>query len=175
LIGPASSVKNQIVHLYGEKLALKGFVALTFDPRTFGESEGQPRQMEVPDEKVSDFVAAVQFLSTRPGINTERIHSMGVCCGANVALKATTMDRRIRSLAYVSSCPASEPMWRMLFSDRLIDAKLVRSAAAQTAFSTGKGVNYISATESGPGLVHGLLIDPRAADYFLSPRRTSAY
>jgi hypothetical protein len=43
LCGPISSVKEQTLPHYAERLADAGYTALTFDPRTLGESEGEPR------------------------------------------------------------------------------------------------------------------------------------
>jgi dienelactone hydrolase len=42
LVGPISSVKEQTVPHYAERLADAGYTALTFDSRSFGESEGEP-------------------------------------------------------------------------------------------------------------------------------------
>ena len=46
--GPLTSVKEQAVGAYAAALARRGFAALAFDHRTFGESEGTPRQLEDP-------------------------------------------------------------------------------------------------------------------------------
>ncbi|SRR5579883_1410135 len=41
--GPISSVKEETVPHYAQRLAEAGYTVLTFDPRTLGESEGSPR------------------------------------------------------------------------------------------------------------------------------------
>jgi fermentation-respiration switch protein FrsA (DUF1100 family) len=46
--GPLTSVKEQATGAYARALAARGFAALAFDHRTFGESEGDPRQVEDP-------------------------------------------------------------------------------------------------------------------------------
>jgi uncharacterized protein len=46
--GPLTSVKEQAAGAYAAALARRGFAALAFDHRTFGESEGTPRQLEEP-------------------------------------------------------------------------------------------------------------------------------
>jgi fermentation-respiration switch protein FrsA (DUF1100 family) len=43
MCGPFSSVKEQTLPHYAERLAAAGYTVLTFDPRSFGESEGEPR------------------------------------------------------------------------------------------------------------------------------------
>src|SRR5262245_12414320 len=44
LTGPLTSVKEQATGTWGHALAERGFVALAFDHRHFGESAGRPRQ-----------------------------------------------------------------------------------------------------------------------------------
>src|SRR4029450_5459786 len=41
--GPSSSVKEQTLPHYAERFADAGYTALTFDPRTHGESDGGAR------------------------------------------------------------------------------------------------------------------------------------
>ncbi|HEX8054757.1 MAG TPA: hypothetical protein VF517_17350 [Thermoleophilaceae bacterium] len=44
---------------YAQKFADQGSVALAFDYSHYGESAGEPRQLELPAEKLSDLEAAV--------------------------------------------------------------------------------------------------------------------
>ena len=52
--GPLTSVKEQATGAYAKALARRGYAALAFDHRTFGESEGRPRQFENPAAKIAD-------------------------------------------------------------------------------------------------------------------------
>ena len=52
--GPLTSVKEQATGAYARALAERGFAAVAFDHRTFGESEGEPRQFENPEGKADD-------------------------------------------------------------------------------------------------------------------------
>src|SRR6187402_233033 len=45
------TVKEQMPDLYARQLADRGYTASTFDFSGFGESEGEPRQSEMPDRK----------------------------------------------------------------------------------------------------------------------------
>ena len=49
--GPMLSVKEQAQSIYAKKLTEEGYVTLVFDGSYFGESQGQPRQQELPDVK----------------------------------------------------------------------------------------------------------------------------
>ena len=51
VVGLQSSVKEPVPAVYAQQLASQGFVALTFDHRTFGESGGEPRQERKPESE----------------------------------------------------------------------------------------------------------------------------
>ena len=52
--GPLTSVKEQAAGAYAKAMAERGYAALAFDHRTFGESGGSPRQLEDPQGKADD-------------------------------------------------------------------------------------------------------------------------
>src|SRR5262245_22445593 len=54
ITGAWLTVKEQQAAVYAHRLAASGFAAVTFDFRTWGESEGLPRQVESARLKVSD-------------------------------------------------------------------------------------------------------------------------
>ena len=56
---PYGGVKEQGPCVYGNELAQKGFVVLTFDQSFMGESGGFPRNVSSPDIFVENFSAAV--------------------------------------------------------------------------------------------------------------------
>jgi uncharacterized protein len=62
--GSWTTVKEQMPDLYAAKLAKERFVALTFDFRNYGESEGQPRNFEVAEMKAQDIINATNYLKT---------------------------------------------------------------------------------------------------------------
>jgi hypothetical protein len=63
---PYGGVKEQGPGIYAQNMALRGFVALTFDPSFNGYSGGEPRHLSSPDIFVEDFSAAVDYLGRRP-------------------------------------------------------------------------------------------------------------
>src|SRR5262245_15754992 len=67
LAGPISSVKEQTVPHYAERLADAGYTALTFDSRSFGESGGEPRAHYDPNEIIAEHGGARGYLMTREG------------------------------------------------------------------------------------------------------------
>ncbi|MDQ3412472.1 MAG: alpha/beta hydrolase, partial [Chloroflexota bacterium] len=55
MCGPISSVKEQTLPHYAERLADAGYTVLTFDSRSFGESEGTPRHHYDPNQVIADY------------------------------------------------------------------------------------------------------------------------
>ena len=102
VMGPVSSVKEQSPLQYATRLAASGAVALTFDPRCFGESEGEPRQFDDPQRKVADLRAAADFLLARPGVDPTTLTMLGICMGCNWAAQAVADDDRFRRAIFVA-------------------------------------------------------------------------
>lgn len=95
--GPFGAVKEQVSGLYAQTLAEKGFVTLAFDPSFTGESSGMPRSVASPDINTEDFSAAVDYLTTLPNVNKDRIGILGICGWGGFALNAAAMDTRIKA------------------------------------------------------------------------------
>jgi fermentation-respiration switch protein FrsA (DUF1100 family) len=98
---PYGGVKEQGPGIYAQNMALRGFVALAFDPSFNGYSGGEPRHVSSPDIFVEDFSAAVDYLGTRPFVNRERIGVIGMCGSGALSLSAAQVDRRIKAVAPV--------------------------------------------------------------------------
>ena len=77
--GPFGAVKEQASGLYAQTLAERGFLTIAFDPSYTGESSGAPRYVASPDINTEDFCAAVDYLSTRNDVDTERIGILVIC------------------------------------------------------------------------------------------------
>jgi len=95
--GPFGAVKEQSSGLYAQTLAERSFLAIAFDPSYTGESGGQPRYVASPDINTEDFCAAVDYLSTRPDVDVNRIGILGICGWGGMALNAAAMDTRIKA------------------------------------------------------------------------------
>ena len=86
---PYGGVEEQGPGIYAQNMALRGFVALAFDPSFNGYSGGEPRHLSSPDIFVEDFSAAVDYLGTRPFVDRERIGVIGMCGSGALSLSAT--------------------------------------------------------------------------------------
>jgi fermentation-respiration switch protein FrsA (DUF1100 family) len=102
MCGPASSVKEQTLPHYAQRFADAGYTVLTFDSRSFGESDGEPRCYYDPYQIVSDYSNAVSYLLTRDDVDAARIALVGVCMGGGYALSTAARDRRVAAIASVA-------------------------------------------------------------------------
>lgn len=95
--GPFGAVKEQSSGLYAQRMAEAGFLTIAFDPSFTGESGGYPRRVASPDINTEDFMAAVDFLSTQPNVDPERIGIIGICGWGGIALNTAALDTRIKA------------------------------------------------------------------------------
>lgn len=102
VLGPVAFVKEQSPIQYATRLAKEGFVVLIYDPRFHGESGGEPRRFESGKAKVEDIIASINYLETRMEVDKNNINMLGICQGANWAIKASNIDNRIKSLTIVA-------------------------------------------------------------------------
>lgn len=95
--GPFGAVKEQSSGLYAQQLASRGFLTIAFDPSFTGESGGMPRRVASPDINTEDFSAAVDFLISFPGVDSEKIGILGICGWGGIAIQAAINDTRIKA------------------------------------------------------------------------------
>lgn len=101
LCGPMMSLKEQAQSSYAKELTKAGYVTLVYDGAYFGESEGLPRQQELPAVKESDIEGAVDFLSSLPFVDENRIGGLGICGGGSYMSVAGVKEPRLKAVAAV--------------------------------------------------------------------------
>ncbi|KAJ6785240.1 hypothetical protein PWT90_05118 [Aphanocladium album] len=102
IIGPYSFTKEQAPTQYATRLADEGYAALIFDPRTVGESTGEPRRQENPVMKNEDAVAGLDYLVKRGDVNKDALFLVGVCQGGPQCLDIASRDTRVKGVASVT-------------------------------------------------------------------------
>ncbi|WP_299328873.1 alpha/beta hydrolase [Parasphingopyxis sp.] len=100
--GAWTTVKEQMPRHYAIEMADRGYAALAFDFRNWGQSEGDRRYLESPELKTEDILAAAEFLTTRAEIDPARIGGLGICASAGYMAGAAARSPYIRSLALVA-------------------------------------------------------------------------
>jgi len=95
------TVKEQMPLFYARRLAALGYTAFVFDFAGFGESQGEPRQIEMPARKIEDICAAADYLSTLAFVD-KPIGHVAICASAQYTLHAITRGAKIRAFASVA-------------------------------------------------------------------------
>ena len=165
--GPWTQVKEQVGYRYARELVKFGYAVLTFDPRFFGESGGQPRQYESPRHKLEDLQNALSFLQTLPVVEADRLGGVGVCFGASYLARLAATDPRLKSLALVASWLHDEASIKTLYGEDGFQTRLDAGRRAMATFlKTGK-VAY--ALAYGPVGSSAAMQGP--FDYYSNPQR----
>ena len=98
---PVTGVKEQTGTDYAKAFSKRGFAALVFDPRGWGESEGTPGYL-IPEWFVRDVRNAVDFLRTLDVTDVNNVFNSGICMGSGWAMYETAFDTRINAVAMIS-------------------------------------------------------------------------
>jgi uncharacterized protein len=101
-VGPLTSVKEQAAGAYAQAMAERGYAALAFDYRYFGESQGRPRQFENPEANIEDIKNAATALLADDRLTDLPLFGLGVCFGAGPMVRAVAQDSRFRAFAGVA-------------------------------------------------------------------------
>src|SRR4029453_11735038 len=95
-VGPLPSVKEQAPGTYAQAIAERGYAALAFDYRYFGESGGRPRALENPQANIEDIRNAVTALLADDRLTRLPTYGLGVCFGAGPMVRAVAEDDRFQ-------------------------------------------------------------------------------
>ena len=145
VVHPAGGVKEHTAGAYAERLADAGFVTLAFDASYQGESGGEPRYLDLPMNRVGDIFSAVDYLTTLPFVDPERIGILGICAGGGYSIKASSLDRRIKVVATASAANvgnASKRGWDGTSAKEAIAGMLEMLFKQRTAEANGAAVAY---------------------------------
>lgn len=169
---PGSGIKEQTSGRYADELSRRGFVALAFDHRSYGQSEGYPRFDEDPYGKAEDIKNAVSFLGNRSEVDVDRIGAMGICGGAGYTTYAAATDRRMKAVATVSGMTNSRAAFEEMAGGDLsvIHAMLDTTSAARQAFSRGEPAMY-GPVIPGPESPNVIEVFREAPNYYFDERR----
>jgi uncharacterized protein len=129
--GPLTSVKEQVTGTYAKALAGQGFAALAFDHRCFGESEGRPRQLENPFQKIADVHAAVAAMRDDEDYRHLPMLGLGICAGGGYMAAAVAGSDIFSGFAGVAGYYADAAATRQWMGERYThETERAKQAAA---------------------------------------------
>lgn len=167
---PFGGVKEQTAGLYASKMAEKGYVTLAFDASHQGESGGYPRDTENPAEKMEDIRCAIDYLTTLPIVDEDRIGLLGVCAGGSYVMAVAATEVRAKAIASVSLWDlrlTAQEGWPAPNYDKA--AVLVEIGKQRTAQARGLSIRRDDGIpkkvpEDAPGIIK------ESYDYYRTPR-----
>ena len=154
VVHPGGGVKEQTAGLYAQKLAEQGFVTLAFDASHQGASGGEPRFLDDPMKRVGDIYSAVDYLTSLPYVDADRIGALGICAGSGTTIKAASTERRIKAVGTVSAVDvgaATRKGWDGKASVSEQMAMLEAVAKQRTAEAAGAAPVYVPYVPTGRG------------------------
>jgi fermentation-respiration switch protein FrsA (DUF1100 family) len=165
--GPLTSVKEQATGAYARALAERGFAALAFDHRTFGQSQGEPRQFEHPEHKADDVRAAIGALGADERTRDLPVVAVGICAGGGYMARAVADAPSISAFAGVAGYYSDAAAFAET-SPREFKAAIDRGQAAERRWRETGEVETIPAVAPDGGDVAMPLRE--AYDYYGTPR-----
>jgi dienelactone hydrolase len=92
-------IKEMGLEAYAHRFQHAGYAVLVFDYRYFGESAGEPRQLVwIPDQQ-EDWLAAVDYARSLPGVDPDRIGLWGTSLSGGHVIVTAASDDRIACVA----------------------------------------------------------------------------
>jgi fermentation-respiration switch protein FrsA (DUF1100 family) len=175
VIGSWLTVKEQMPANYAPLIAEAGLAALTFDFRGFGESQGDPREVESARSKSEDILNAAAFLRTRPEVDPERIGVLAICASASytaLALQGASRETSdIKSVAMVAPWIHDPELAAQLYGGEAgIAQRLGAARAARERYAATGEVEYVAAASNRDPSA-AMYAEGDALDYYLNPRR----
>jgi fermentation-respiration switch protein FrsA (DUF1100 family) len=146
---PMGAVKEQSADVYASNMAERGFITMAIDLSFWGESEGEPRNVVLPDMYAEDFSAAVDFLGTRPFVDREKIGVIGVCGSGSFVISAAKIDPRMKAIATVSMYDMGSASRNALNHSQTLEQRKrnqAEAAAQRYAEFTGGETKYTGGT-----------------------------
>lgn len=135
---PFNQVKEQTGSIYGKKLAQKGFIALAFDHRGYGDSEGDLRSYEYTPAFLEGISDAISFLRMHSFVDRDRMYGLGVCAGATHIVTTALTDKRLMAIATVSGMLNNQmSMFGVMSREQAVAALKMANEAHQKYYETG--------------------------------------
>jgi fermentation-respiration switch protein FrsA (DUF1100 family) len=165
--GAWMTVRQQMAARYARTLAERGYTALVFDYRGWGESGGVRRQYEDPHAKIVDTRAAFGYLASRPETDDARLGGLGICASAGYMVRAALETPAVHSIALAAPWLHDHDVVLQTYGGEAGVAELIKSGrTAEAEYRTTGDQRFVPAAS---------LTDPSAimfnAPYYTDPDR----
>lgn len=163
--GAWMTIKEQMPSRYAHELAARGYAALAFDFRGWGESGGDRRQKEDPQQKIDDIIAATDFLRAHPAV--AEVGGLGICASAGYMVHAAARTSDLASIALVAP-------W--LHDAAIVEATYGGAETVSTLVQTGRDAEAAYQQTGTPQTVPAASATDAtalmgAAPYYVDPER----
>lgn len=130
--GAWTTVKEQMPAVYAKALAEKGYAAVTFDFRGWGQSKDSIKYLEDPKRKTEDILAVIDAVSRLKQVDGKRIAGVGICASAGYMLDAAVGNRQLKSVAVVAPWLHDKKMATAIYGeDESVKALLAKARKAE--------------------------------------------
>ncbi|KAI4704395.1 hypothetical protein J4E81_001461 [Alternaria sp. BMP 2799] len=163
-------VKEMFVPDVAEQFQKNGIMALIYDPRTLGLSDGLPRNDIDPARQVSDYSDAVTFVKSLPNVDSSMIGIWGMSFSGVIALSSTALDPRIRFC--IAICPLLNLEYEAFKFPKVL-AKLQQDRESQLGGNKPLYVPVLTAEGKNPAGM-GLGADKEEFDYMVNAKTRGA-
>lgn len=108
--GYSATIEGMVADRYAEVLCRAGFAVLLYDHRNFGISGGEPRQQINRWTQARGYRDAMDFVATRPEIDSSRIGLWGDSMSGGEVMIVAAIDPRVKAIvAQVPACGPEPP------------------------------------------------------------------
>jgi fermentation-respiration switch protein FrsA (DUF1100 family) len=164
------TVKEQMPANYARAMADRGFAALAFDFRNFGESGGAVRNLESGKLKAEDMAAAVQFLRAQPEVSG-KIGFYAICGTVGYAAQAIAGGLPVQAFATTAAWVHDEKTVSGVYPDGRFERLLAAGRAATAEYQRSGRVSYVAAATMDQTDDLAAMRFTSASDYYVNKER----